>query len=158
MKINFRTEHVISELKSVGGFDAIDELAEHLAAGGIILPANKSEIVIALKQRERSMSTGIGLGIALPHALSDMVEEAVIAFGRSKTGIDFDALDRRPVYFVAMMIVPRSERAKSLEMLAAISRLLHKKELRSALEMAADASIMADILNGRTAIPAVARH
>ncbi len=155
MKINFPAGHVVPALKSVGGFEAIDELAEHLVGAGAILAESKGAIAMAIKQRERSMSTGIGLGIALPHALSDLVEEPMVVFGRSKAGIDFDALDRQPVHFVAMMIVPPGDRARSLEMLAAISRLLHKQELRSALEMAADAASMADILNGHATRVAV---
>src|SRR4051812_45786130 len=106
MKINFRTEHIIPEVKGTGSFEVIDELTGHLAAVGAILPKNKSEIAAAIKHRERSMSTGIGLGIALPHALSKLVDEPVIAFGRSKIGIDFDALDRQPVHLVAMVVVP----------------------------------------------------
>jgi fructose PTS system EIIBC or EIIC component len=156
MNIHFDTEHIIPELKGGGSSEVIDELTGQLAAVSAILPANTGEIAAAIKQRERSMSTGIGLGLALPHALSYLVDQPVVAFGRSKTGIDFDALDRQPVHLVAMIVVPADERARSLEMLAAISRLLHRKELCSALKMAADAAAMAEILNGRRKIPMAA--
>src|SRR5205809_7853874 len=104
MKINFRTEYIIPELKSTGGFEAIDELTNHLVSVGAILPEHKAEIATVIKQRERSMSTGIGSGIALPHAFSHLVNGAIVASGRSKTGIDFDALDRQQVRLVAIII------------------------------------------------------
>jgi mannitol/fructose-specific phosphotransferase system IIA component (Ntr-type) len=81
MKINFRTEYIVPELKSAQGFEAIDELTNHLAAVGAILPEHRSEIAAVIKQRECSMSTGIGCGVALPHALSHSVEETIVAFG-----------------------------------------------------------------------------
>ena len=156
MKIVFPNEHIVSELTSADGFQAIDELVGHLASVGTVEPENKTAIVAALKQRERSMSTGIGFGIALPHAVTNLVGEIVIAFGRSKAGIDFDALDRQPVRLVAMIIVPVAMREEHLKLLAGISRLLHKPELRSALETASDAAAMANILNGRAGIPVLA--
>ena len=52
------------------------------------------------------MSTGIGFGIAIPHASSDKVEDVVAAFGRSTKGIEFDSLDGQPVFFVVLFVVP----------------------------------------------------
>lgn len=65
----------------------------------------------------------------------------------SKAGIDFDALDGQLVRLMVMIVAPAGERARSLEIIAAISRLLRKKEICTTLEMAADAASMADILN-----------
>src|ERR1041384_2395291 len=98
MKTNLPIHHIVPELKGTNRFEVIDELISHLVVVGSIMPENKIEIVSALRQRERSMSTGIGFGIGLPHALSPLVDKAIIAFGRSRSGIDFDALDRQPVH------------------------------------------------------------
>jgi mannitol/fructose-specific phosphotransferase system IIA component (Ntr-type) len=152
MKITFRDEHIISELKSGNGFEAIDEFVDHLASVGTISAENKTPIATALKQRERSMSTGIGFGLALPHAVTNLVNDLVIAFGRSKTGIDFDALDRQPVRLVVMIIVPTAQREQHLKILAGISRLLHKEEIRAALEAALNSAAMVDILNDRALV------
>lgn len=156
MKINFPITHILPELKGANSFEVIEELVNHLAAIGSISPENKTPIASAIQHRERSMSTGIGFGIGLPHASSPLVEEPIIAFGRSQAGIDFDALDRLPVRLVAMMVVPAIDRERSLKTLAAISRLLHKREIREALESATDAAAMAGILNGHALIPTVA--
>lgn len=152
MKINLPIQHIVPELTGANSFEVIDELVNHLVVVGSVLPENKMEIASALRQRERSMSTGIGFGVALPHALTHLVEDVIIAFGRSRTGIGFDALDRQPVRLVAMMVVPAGERERSLRTLAAVSRLLHKEAVRSALELAPDAAAIADILNARMPI------
>lgn len=147
MKITFPSNHIIAELKSTNGFDVIDELMTQLVSAGTIPADNKEPIAQAIKQRERSMSTGVGFGIALPHGMTHLMNDVVVAFGRSTGGVDFDALDRQPVRVVAMMIVPAGQRDKHLKTLTAISRLLHEQELRNALETAADAETIAKLLS-----------
>jgi len=152
MKITF--EHIVADLKSVTSFEAIDELMAHLVSAGSVSLADRETIAYAIKQREQSMSTGIGFGVAIPHASTSLVPDAVMAFGRSRAGIDFDALDRQPVRFVVLVIVPAGEREKHLRTLTQISRLFQKKEIRLALETATDADAIAKILNGRQAVAA----
>jgi hypothetical protein len=78
-----------------------------LVARGQIKPEDRDGILASLKQREETMSTGIGFGIAIPHCSSDRLDKVVAAFGRSSTGIEFDALDNAPVKFVVLFIVPK---------------------------------------------------
>lgn len=92
------------------------------------------------------MSTGIGFGIGIPHASTDLIYEVVGAFGRSKKGVNFDALDNQPVNLVMLFLVPQGQFQKHLHTLANIAKLLHKKEFRQALEEAPSADAMYKII------------
>ena len=92
------------------------------------------------------MSTGIGYGVGLPHASTDLVGEVVGAFGRSRHGIDFDAHDDRPVRLVLLFLVPQGQFQKHLHTLANIAKTLHRTELRRQLAEAASAAEMERIL------------
>ncbi|AOY58833.1 PTS sugar transporter subunit IIA [Desulfococcus multivorans] len=76
-----------------------------------------------LEKREKLMSTGIGGGIAIPHALSSVIGEMVIVLIRLKPGIPFEALDRRPVDVVFGLAIPAKEITCHLKALAGISAL-----------------------------------
>ncbi len=93
------------------------------------------------------MSTGIGYGIGIPHASTDLIENVVGALGRSKNGIDFEALDNQPVTLVVLFLVPRGQFQKHLHTLANIARQLHNSEFRTALENAEDAESIFQILS-----------
>ena len=82
------------------------------------------------------MSTGIGFGIAIPHASSDRIEEVVASFGRSSQGIEFDALDNAPVKFVVLFIVPKNQFQTHLRTLASIAKFLNDRSVRESLATA----------------------
>jgi arginyl-tRNA synthetase len=88
---------------------AIEELVDLLIAQGKIEQAGRTDIIESIRAREETMSTGIGFGIAMPHATSHHVREPVIAFGRSAAGIDFDSIDNVPVRLVALFVVPAGD-------------------------------------------------
>jgi mannitol/fructose-specific phosphotransferase system IIA component (Ntr-type) len=92
------------------------------------------------------MSTGIGFGIGIPHASTDLIKEVVGALGRSKKGIEFDALDNQPVNLVVLFLVPQGQFQKHLHTLASIAKLLHVKEFRQELEQAPDVATMYEII------------
>src|SRR5436190_16635395 len=132
-------EQIITELRATNRWEAIDELINNLVATGKIKPEHHDAISAVVKKRETSMSTGIGFGIGIPHASTDLIQEVVGAFGRSKTGVNFDALDNQPVNLVMLFLVPLGQFQKHLHTLANIAKLLHNKEFRTALEQAPDA-------------------
>src|SRR6266487_3233291 len=90
------TEQIIPEMQATERWSAIVELTNLLVSQGKIKPEDKDTVLAALRAREETMSTGIGFGIAIPHASSDRVSEVVAAFGRSSKGIEFDSLDNAP--------------------------------------------------------------
>src|SRR3712207_8270873 len=79
------------------------------------------------------MSTGIGFGIAIPHASSDRIEQVVACFGRSSKGIEFDALDNAPVKFVVLFVVPKNQFQTHLRTLASIAKFLNDRGTRESL-------------------------
>ena len=139
-------EQVITDLRATNRWEAIDELIALLVATGKIQPEHLEAISAVVKKRESSMSTGIGFGIGIPHASTDLIYEVVGAFGRSKKGLSFDALDNQPVSLVMLFLVPQGQFQKHLHTLANIAKLLHKKEFRQALEEAPDAEKMLGII------------
>src|SRR5437762_8035194 len=139
---------IISEMQALNRWEAIDELINQLVQTGKIKPENRDAIVAVVKKREASMSTGIGFGIGIPHASTDLIYEVVGALGRSRKGVNFDALDNQPVNLVVLFLVPQGQFQKHLHTLAKIAKLLHKKEFRQALESAPDAKTMFEIIKG----------
>jgi mannitol/fructose-specific phosphotransferase system IIA component (Ntr-type) len=115
-------DQILPEMKATERWSAIVELVELLVA------------------REETMSTGIGFGIAIPHASSDRVAKVVAAFGRSSTGIEFDALDNAPVRFVVLFVVPKDQFQTHLRTLAAIAKFLNDRNVRERLGTAVSAS------------------
>ncbi len=138
------------ELQASNRWEAIDELINTLVESGKIKSEHRDAIISVVKRRETSMSTGIGFGIGLPHASTDLIYEVVGAFGRSRKGINFDALDNQPVTLVMLFLVPQGQFQKHLHTLAKIAKLLHKKEFRQALEEAPDAKAMFDIIKAES--------
>ena len=132
-------EQIQADLKASTRWEAIDELINNLVSCSKIKPVDREAIVAVVRKRESSMSTGIGFGIGIPHASTDLIYEVVGAFGRSKKGLNFDALDNQPVNLVMLFLVPQGQFQKHLHTLAKIAKLLHKKEFRQALEAAPDA-------------------
>jgi mannitol/fructose-specific phosphotransferase system IIA component (Ntr-type) len=138
--------NILPDLQASDRWLAIDELIANLVATGKIKPENKDAISAVVKKRENSMSTGIGFGIGIPHASTDLITEVVGALGRSKKGVNFDALDNQPVNLVMLFLVPQGQFQKHLHTLANIAKLLHKADFRQALEHAPDAEAMLKII------------
>ena len=137
---NLLTIHqIIPAMKATERWSAIVELVDLLVAQQQVKPEDRDVVLAALRQREETMSTGIGFGIAIPHASSDRVEKVVAAFGRSATGIEFDSLDNAPVKFIVLFVVPKDQFQTHLRTLAAIAKFLNDRGTRDRLAAAATA-------------------
>jgi mannitol/fructose-specific phosphotransferase system IIA component (Ntr-type) len=142
-------EQIITDLRATNRWEAIDELIDNLVATGKVAPKNREAIAAVVKKRESSMSTGIGFGIGIPHASTDLIDEVVGSLGRSSKGVNFDALDSQPVSLVMLFLVPQGQFQKHLHTLANIAKLLHKAEFRQALDQAPDADAMLQIIRSQ---------
>ncbi len=141
---------IVPDLQAADRWQAIEELISNLVNTGKIKPEHREAIAAVVKKRETSMSTGIGFGIGIPHASTDLIYDVVGALGRSKKGVNFDALDNQPVNLVVLFLVPQGQFQKHLHTLAEIAKLLHRKEFRKALEDAPDAAAMFKIITSQT--------
>jgi nitrogen PTS system EIIA component len=142
---------VIAEMQSDEQFPAIAELVDRLVSSGSLPAGKQAEALAALNAREQQRSTGIGGGIAIPHCFLKDLEAVVAIFGRSTGGIDFCALDRAPVHFVVLFIVPESQHTLHLKTLAAIAKILNSAETRSRLAEATDENALFEILSLKAA-------
>ena len=143
-------EQINPALQATNRWEAIDELIGSLVACQKIKPEHREAITAVVKKRETTMSTGIGFGIGIPHASTDLIYEVTGAFGRSRKGIQFDSLDNKPVSLVMLFLVPQGHFQKHLHTLAKIAKLLHKKDFRQALEDAPDAGAMYEIIRAES--------
>src|SRR5688572_17393872 len=132
-------DQIIPEMKSTERWSAIVELVDLLVRLGQVKTEDRDVVLTALRQREETMSTGIGFGIAIPHASSDRVEQVVAAFGRSSTGIEFDSLDNAPIRFIVLFVVPKDQFQTHLRTLAAIAKFLNDRGVRERLASAVSA-------------------
>lgn len=139
---------ILPEMQSSERYAAIDELVGLLVAQGRIAEADRDTVLAALRAREETMSTGIGFGIAIPHASSERVGKVVAAFGRSAGGIEFEALDNAPVKFVVLFVVPKDQFQTHLRTLAAIAKFLNDRNVRDRLASAATSEEILRIFEG----------
>jgi nitrogen PTS system EIIA component len=107
------------------------QLMAHQAAG--ILGVEDRRIFEALVERERLGSTGIGHGVAIPHARFEDIKNLTVFFAQLSDPIDFEAIDNKPVDLVFMLIAPHDAGAEHLKMLARISRLVRDSDVREQL-------------------------
>jgi mannitol/fructose-specific phosphotransferase system IIA component (Ntr-type) len=126
-------DHILLDMKASEHWPAILELVDFLSENGDIPGDCREGILTALQEREAQVSTGIGSGVAIPHTFSDTLEKVVAVFGRSKDGIDFEALDCAPVHFIILFIVPRKDYHLHLRTLAAIAKMFTNCEVRRKL-------------------------
>ena len=141
-----KREQIVADLKATNRWEAIDELLDLLVHSGKIKAEHREAIAAVVRKRENSMSTGIGFGIGIPHASTDLIGEVVGAFGRSSRGVNFDALDNQPVKLVMLFLVPQGQFQKHLHTLANIAKMLHNKDFRASLEAAPDADAMLRVI------------
>lgn len=111
--------------------EVLEELTTLMEKTGKV--SDREEFLRVVREREELGSTGIGYNIAIPHARSSGIKSLVGAFGISKNGIDFDALDKEPVYLFFMLAAPKDAGGDYLKALAIISRFLRRRKSRQSL-------------------------
>jgi nitrogen PTS system EIIA component len=146
MKIGdyFNSQDIIPELASLTKEDVLAELTDKLVVRHTAI--DRDQVLRDLLERELLGSTGIGGGIAIPHAKLLHGGDPVVVFGRSTKGITFDALDGKPVNLFFLLIADANSFDLYLKLLARISRLLKDRALRSQLLEASDADALYEII------------
>ena len=144
-------EQVVAEMEATEHWPAIVELVDHLEAKALVSSDDRATILDALQQREDQNSTGIGSGVAIPHAFSDKLDQVIAVFGRSSEGIDFESIDNAPVRFIVLFMVPEDQYHTHLRTLAAIAKTLTNGRIRERLGQAKDAAEILTILSTKSA-------
>jgi mannitol/fructose-specific phosphotransferase system IIA component (Ntr-type) len=147
-------DQIILDMKSLEHWPAIMELVNHLVVTGKLPESLKDEVLAALKTREDQVSTGIGSGVAIPHAFSEHIEEVVAVFGRSKAGLDFEAIDNAPVHLIILFIVPQKDYHLHLRTLAAIAKMFTNCEVRRQIGEAKTRDEILSILDSKPRLAA----
>ncbi len=124
---------IISELKARTRDESITELLEALAAAEAIPRKSLPEFTKAVLTREAQATTGIGKGVALPHAKVKGIKSPVGTIGRSSEGIDFAALDAKPVYSVILLLSSPDNPDEHLQAMEAIFKHVQRDIFRKFL-------------------------
>jgi nitrogen PTS system EIIA component len=132
MKITelLKKEFILEQLKAKSKQEALAELACVFSKGS---KCDSGAMLRVLLEREKLGSTGIGDGIAIPHGKLAGLDEILVAFGRSREGIAFDALDGKPVHLFFLLMAPENSAGQHLKALAQISRMLKDGVFRKKL-------------------------
>jgi mannitol/fructose-specific phosphotransferase system IIA component (Ntr-type) len=120
-------------LKAADKWEALATIARVPVRAGCYSDELVEEVERALVVREKSMTTGMEHGIAIPHAAIDGIEDLVAVLGLNPAGIPFETLDGEPARIVIGLVIPRSKKLAHIKTLAEIAKLLSKAEVRERL-------------------------
>lgn len=129
-------EHIMTGLKAGDRSEAIAKLAAFLIRTHAVSGVTVDELVQSIEERERTLTTAIGEGVALPHARVPAGPEITGVMGICPSGIDFGAPDGEPVHVIIMIATPEEDEERHLEVMAAIMRMISDTEIRARLFMA----------------------
>ena len=116
-------------------WDAIDRMVAHMRQTHRISEECASPLLEAVLQRERSMSTGMERGLAIPHAAVDELEKIVgcLAVTAGEDGLNFDSIDGSPTRVIVLLLIPRAQKLLHIRTLAGVARVLGDEGVRNAL-------------------------
>ena len=141
-----RPELVKVGLEAENKWDAITQLVDLIVAAKDIKPEHRADTLEVIFDRERSMSTGMERGIAIPHANSSLLSEVVGAIGIAKSGVDFESLDNIPAQLIVLLVIPKNKFQKHVRTLAGIARLFNHEQMAIALRNAKDSEEVMKII------------
>ncbi|MCX7816500.1 MAG: PTS sugar transporter subunit IIA [Syntrophales bacterium] len=138
---------ILDDMKAATKREVLYELSETLLS--IAPDLDIDEVVNVLLEREKLGSTGIGDGIAIPHGKLSRLDRILLAFGRSKQGVDFNAMDGRPVRLFFLLLAPENSVGLHLKVLAKLSRMLKDESFRKELLSAPGSGDIYSIIKAR---------
>jgi mannitol/fructose-specific phosphotransferase system IIA component (Ntr-type) len=140
------TEALVPELTATTRDEAIAELVDALVAAGALPKADGDAVAKAVLAREAQATTGIGKGVALPHAKLKGIRKPIGAIGRSAEGIDFNALDSKPVYSVILLLSCPDDPDAHLQAMETIFRHVQRDIFRKFLRQSETVEAIADLI------------
>jgi len=122
---------IVFDLKADTKDGIIEELVDLVNGSNMV--SDRDKLLKDIKDREELVTTGIGYGVAFPHAKTKSVKGIVIAFGRSNEGIDFEAIDHKPVHLFFLIAAPEDAIGAHLNVMSRLSYLMKSEENRQKL-------------------------
>ncbi|HNU92757.1 MAG TPA: PTS sugar transporter subunit IIA [Spirochaetota bacterium] len=141
----YTNEKFIKRLRARNKYKAIEELARLF--DGAQVCSDIDELVTALVEREKIMSTGIGFGLAIPHAKIKSVKDIAFSIGISRAGIDFDSMDGKPVNLIILVAAGDRQHKDYLTLLSRIMSILKDEKRRAEIINAAGPGEIMEILS-----------
>ncbi len=137
----FAPEDLVVGFSPADKWQALRDLVDHLVHAGRLAEEHSETVLEAVLSREKSMSTGMEHGIAIPHAAVDEIDSAIACMGLVSTeeGLAFESIDGRPARLVVLLLIPRAQKLLHIRTLADVARVLSREEVRRELLDAADA-------------------
>lgn len=126
---------------------AISELVDLLDTNGLLV--DKDSALEAVMTREKTRSTGIGSGIAIPHGKCKAVKELIMAIGIAHEPIDFTSIDGNPVTIIILLVSPLDQTGPHIQALARISRLMINEEFKQSLENSTSSEQVYELLSDK---------
>jgi mannitol/fructose-specific phosphotransferase system IIA component (Ntr-type) len=147
----FTVEGILPDLAAQSKSEALIELVGLAVTNGVLPKARKAEVIAALEAREERGSTGLGRGIAIPHAKIPGLRKHAGLIGRSVAGLDFRSIDGEPVHVMVMLISPESRADEHLELLRFISRIARDHDFTSFIRQAHSPQEILEVIQERGA-------
>jgi mannitol/fructose-specific phosphotransferase system IIA component (Ntr-type) len=141
-----REDLVTVDLEATGKWEAIEELIDLLISAHELRLSDRDEAVEAVVAREKSMTTGMEHGLAIPHAAVNCVDDVLAALGISKKGIPFESIDGKPARLVILILIPHGAFQRHVRTLAGIARLGSTPDLRERIFRAESAAEVMQVL------------
>ncbi len=138
---------ILPDLEATERDAVIGQLVDALLAAGAADPAVREELMQRLLDREKKGSTGFGRGVAVPHVKHPRIQRMAAAIGLSQRGIDFNSLDKQPVYSVVLLLSPEDRPEEHLQAMEAIFKNLSKDTFRRFLRQAGSREEVVQLLD-----------
>jgi mannitol/fructose-specific phosphotransferase system IIA component (Ntr-type) len=125
-------------MQAADKWEAIELLVDRLIAAHEIRLTDRGEVLAAVTARERSLSTGLEQGLAVPHGAVECVQDIIACLGVSPAGVPFASLDGKPAHLIVLLVIPKGSFQRHVRTLAAVARLASNPELRRRIIEAAN--------------------
>ncbi|MFA9477235.1 PTS sugar transporter subunit IIA [Phycisphaerales bacterium AB-hyl4] len=140
------TDAIIADLKATDRDDAIIEMIDALIANGAAPADLRDDLIQQIVEREKHGSTGFGKGVAVPHVKHERIEKMAAGIGVSQKGVDFNALDKAPVYSIVLLLSPKDKPDEHLQAMENIFSNLQKDTFRRFLRQSTTREEIEDLI------------
>lgn len=130
------SDAILPDLNATQRDEVIGELIDALIQAGAAPSGLRDTLIAEILKREKNGSTGFGKGVAIPHVKHEKIKKVAAAIGISRAGVDYNALDKQPVYSIFMLLSPAGQPDQHLHAMENIFANLQNDQFRSFLRQA----------------------